>query len=450
MSAEDLLALAERVVAQANSDEQIEVAVSQGLSTTVRVHDGEIESFTSAQTQGIGIRVISDGRQGFASAGTLAESVLKQTLADARDNASFAEPDPHAGLAEPDGVDPVEIDLWSEGVLRTTNEQKIVMAQDLERMVRECDPRISGVRISSYGDSAASFALASTAGIRAASRATSAGVGVQALAADGDQTQTGYSGDGAREPKELDLDGVAKRAVGQAVGMIGATKPKTRKVDLVLDQRMAATVFGLIASTLTGDRVNKGRSPFADRRGETVAAPVLTLSDNPIDARSLGADTHDGEGLACRTNQLIQGGRLEGFLYDAYNGRRAGLASTGSAVRGTRGLPSPGVQALAVEPGPDGNLEDLIAGVEAGVLVFSLAGLHSGVNPVSGDFSVGLEGRVIRGGQLSEPISECTLGSSLQRMLLDIKMLGSDRLFLPSGSSVPSLVIAEVMMSGES
>lgn len=450
MSPTELLRLAERVIEAAKPGEQIEVALSQGQSTSVRVHGGAVESFTAAQNQAVGIRVLAEGRQGFASAGTLDESVLRSTLADARDNASYAEADSDAGLAEPDGVDAVEIDLWNDEVLATTNEAKIEMAIDLERRVRDADTRISGVRVSSYGDGAAAFALASTAGIRAASRATSASIGVQALAVDGERSQTGYASDGARKPGLLDIDSVARRAVSQAVDLIGATKPTTRKLDLVFDQRQAATILGLIASTLTGDRINKGRSPFANRLGEQVASPLLSLVDDPTDHRSLGADTHDGEGLACRRNPLIANGVLQGYLYDAYHGRRAGLASTGSAVRGTRGLPTPGVQALSAEPGPDGDLDELIAGVDVGIFVFSLAGLHSGVNPVSGDFSVGVEGRMIRDGELAEPISECTIGSSLQRLLLDIKKVGSDQLFLPSGVSVPSLVVADVQMSGES
>lgn len=450
MNPDDLLTIADRVVAQTKPGEQLEVAVSRGESTSVRVHGGEVESFTAAQNQGLGIRVISEGRQGFASAGTLDEAVIARTLADARDNARFAEADPDAGLAQPDGVEAVEIDLWNNDVLATTNEQKIDFAARLERLVLNGDPRISGVRVSSYSDGAAAFALASSAGIRASTRATSASLGVQALASDGDRTQTGYASDGARSPSTLDLEGVAARAVSQTIDLIGATQPSTKKVDLVFDQRMAATLLGLISSTLTGDRINKGRSPFVDRLGEQIASPLLTIIDDPTDPRSLGADTHDGEGLACRSNTLINNGELTSYLYDAYHGRRAGVASTGSAVRGTRGLPGPGIQALAVAPGPDGSLEDLISGVQEGVLVFSLAGLHSGVNPVSGDFSVGVEGRAIRDGQLAEPISECTVGSSLQRLLLDIKRLGSDQLFLPSGVSVPSLVVADVMLSGQS
>ncbi len=124
------------------------------------------------------------------------------------------------------------------------------------------------------------------------------------------------------------------------------------------------------------------------------------------------------------------------------------LPSTGSAMRGTRGLPSPGVNAMEVF-GAQGSLDDLIADVEDGVLVFSMKGLHSGVNAVSGDFSVGLDGLRIRNGVVSEPISECTAASTLQRILLNIRALGSDSTALPSGVIVPSMVVDDVMLSGD-
>ncbi|MGB5759958.1 MAG: metallopeptidase TldD-related protein, partial [Acidimicrobiales bacterium] len=270
---------------------------------------------------------------------------------------------------------------------------------------------------------------------------------VQALALDGDRTQTGYAYDGAREPSELNLDRVVDRAVSQTVDLLGSTKPRTGTVDLVLDPHLAATVIGLVAGTLTGDRILKGRSPFVDRVGENVATPALTFVDDPTDPASLGAESHDGEGLACRRVPLVEDGVLQGFLHDSYTGRRSGNGSTGSAVRGTRGLPSPGLQALAVRPG-SGTLDELIADVDHGLLVFSLAGLHSGVNPVSGDFSVGVEGRMIRNGQLAEPVNECTIASTLQRLLLDIKAIGGELVHLPSGVSTPPVVVGDVSLSG--
>lgn len=445
---DQLLAIASRLVDRAEAGEQLEVAVSHGFSTSVRVYGGEVESFTSAESHGVGIRVIRDGREGFASAGTLDVDVLDRMLADARDNATFAEIDPDAGVAEADGVEPVDIDLWRSDVLEMGSDDKVDLALALERAVLAGDDRVTGIRVAAYGDGAGAFALASTSGVRAAARSTSASLSVQALAEDGDRTQTGYAYDGARRASELDLDRVAKRAVSQAVDLIGASKPASQKVDLVLDPHLAATVFGLISGTLTGGRIIKGRSPFIDRLGETIASPLVSMADDPTDPLSLGADSHDGEGLACRRNPLIDAGVLQGYLFDSYTGRRFGGGSTGSAVRGTRGLPSPGVQALSIEGGDGGSLDELVAGVDNGILVFNLAGLHSGVNAVSGDFSVGVEGRMIRNGSLAEPIGECTVGSTLQRLLLDVKAVGSDRRHLPSGVSTPSVVIGDVMLSG--
>ncbi len=443
-----LLDLARAVVARAEPGEELEVAVSAGSSTSIKVHGGEIESMTTADARSVGIRVIRDGRVGFASAGSFDPAVIDQMLGDARDNASFAEPDEFAGLTAPDGVEAVEVDLWRDGVADMPAADKIRLVIDLERRVLDADPRISGVRVSSYGDGSGAGALASTSGIESASRSTSASVSVQALADDGDRSRTGWSWDGARQPQDLDLGPVVAKAVRQATGLIGAEKPDSGTVSLVLDPNLAATVLGLIAGTLTGDRVLKGRSPFADRLGETVGATSLTMVCDPTDPDSLGADDTDGEGLATRRNPLVVDGVLDRYLYDGYSGRRAGVGSTGSAVRGTRSLPGPGVQALGVRPGDGGDLEALIASVDDGVLVYALAGLHSGVNAVSGDFSVGVEGIRIRNGVLAEPISECTLGSTLQRLLLDIRTVGSDLTHLPSGTSTPSLLIDGVRLSG--
>jgi PmbA protein len=210
---------------------------------------------------------------------------------------------------------------------------------------------------------------------------------------------------------------------------------------------LAATVVGILAGTLTGERVVKGRSPFADRVGEAIASPLLTLVDDPTDARSMGAESHDGEGLACRRNVLVEGGHLVGFLHNAWTGRRAGTGSTGSAVRGYRSTPGVGVQALAVAPG-SGTLDELVASVGDGLLVQSLTGLHSGVNAVSGDVSVGAEGIRIRGGRLAEPVREVTLASTLQRMALDVEAVGGDVEWLPGGTGTPSLVIGGIQLSG--
>jgi PmbA protein len=206
-------------------------------------------------------------------------------------------------------------------------------------------------------------------------------------------------------------------------------------------------LLGIVAGMLDGESVIKGRSPFAGRIGEAIASPLLSVTDDPTRTESLGADSWDGEGLACRRNSLIDGGRLQGFLHNSWTARRSGAVSTGSAVRGARSVPGVGARVLVVDPGTR-SFEELIGSIDLGLYVNSFAGLHSGVNPVSGDFSVGADGVMIRGGSLAEPVWEVTIASTLQRLLLDIAEVGGDAEWLPSGDYLASLVIDDVSMGG--
>lgn len=443
----DLADIAQQVVGLARPGEQVEAFVSRSRRLTVRAWNGEVESLTQAEPMGIGVRVIVDGRQGFAHAGTLEATVIGDVLAEARDNLAFTEPDPWVGLAEPDGVaPPTGLVLHHPSLAVAPTADKVRLALELERATVAADPRMS-VRSAVYGDTIAEVAVASTTGIAVASQATACWLTVSALATDGGETQTGVGVGVGRDLSELDPATVAADAVDRATRLLGARPITSRRLTVVLDPRVAASFLGIVAGTLTGDRVLKGRSPFRDRVGERIASARLTLVDDPTDVRSFGADTHDGEGIATRRNVLIDGGVLRSFLHDAYTGRRSGQGTTGNAVRGYASTPSVGVLALQPVPGLR-PLADLVAGVDDGLLVQSVTGLHSGVNPVSGDFSVGAEGLRIVDGELAEPVREVTIASTLQRMLLDLEEVGGDVEWLPSGDCGVSLVISDVSLSG--
>jgi PmbA protein len=175
----------------------------------------------------------------------------------------------------------------------------------------------------------------------------------------------------------------------------------------------------------------------------------VTLVDDPTDARAFSASSHDGEGLACRRNVLISDGLLRMFVFDTVSARRAQTRSTGSAVRGGfAGTPSAGCRALVLAPG-QGGAEEILAAVGEGLYVQSVTGMHSGVNPVSGDFSVGAEGLMIRHGTWAEPVREVTVASTLQRMLQSVVHIGGDLRWLPGVAAGQTLAIADVQLSGE-
>jgi PmbA protein len=451
----DLLTLATSVVEQAQPGEGMEVYVVRGSDTEVRAYEGAVESLTSADSSGVGIRVILEGseeegsRLGFAWAGTLDPAVIEAALTDARDNARYATPDPDVVLARPDGATAVEQDLWDDGVTKTPIEEKIALALELERATRSGDPRIRQVSSADYADGRVEMALASTTGIQSTARRTNAFVSVDAIAGEGADTQTGTGFSVGRGPVDLNPDEAKTEAVERAVRLLGAQKGQSGRYTVVFDPRVVSTLLSVMASALSGEAVVKGRSFFAGRIGESVANAAVTLVDDPTDSRAFTASAYDGEGLACRRNVLIADGMLRMFVFDTVSARRAKMQSTGSAVRGGfAGTPSAGCRALVLQPGSKG-AEEILASVGDGIYVQSVTGIHSGVNTVSGDFSVGAEGLMIRGGALAEPIREVTVASTLQRMLQSIVEIGGDLRWLPGAAAGQTLAIADMQLSGE-
>jgi PmbA protein len=443
----ELLTIAQQVADQAHRGEQVEAFVARYQDTSVRVYEGEVEHLTAASSEGIGVRVIRDGRTGFAYAGTLDPDAIVDALAEARDNVAFGTADEFAGLAEPDGVQIVPQDLWIESLAGFPTERKIALARELEQAALAADARVR-VEESDYGDVLAEAAVATSTGIASAGRETAASLSIGTLADDGDVTHTGFGFTVGRSPDEFDIDKAAREAAERATRLIGATKPSTGKVTVVLDPFVTAQLLRVMSATLNGEAVLKGRSFFAGRLGEAVAAPTITLVDDPTNPLAYTASEVDGEGLATRRNVLIDGGVLRMFVQSSYSARRAVTAPTGNATRGGfSSTPGCGCLALSLVPGTRDQRE-LIADVDDGVLVQSVQGLHSGVNPVSGDFSTGAAGLLIRAGELGPPVKEFTIASTLQRMLHDVVEVGGDEEWLPMAASGVTLVVRDVTMSG--
>ena len=445
MSAHELQDLADRIVAQAKPGEQIEAYISRGGETSIRVYEGEVEHFVSAQSESVGIRVIRDGRTGYAYAGTLDETVLHEVLADARDNVQFGTPDEFAGLAEPDGVAVIKQELWNDALAAFPTEQKIALAKELESLTLAADKRVR-CDDSNYDDAYGETAFATTTGIRAYGRENGCYVSVGTLADDGDETQTGFGFSVGRSPAEFDLPRAAREAADRATRLLGATKPQSKRTTVVLDPYVTAQFLRVLSGSFSGENVQKGRSFFAERMGEVVANPIITLIDDPTNPLAYSATELDGEGLAARRNVLIENGMLKTFLHSSYSARRGNTKSTGNAVRSGG---TPGVSCLAMQLTPGTATQDeLIANVDDGVLVQMVQGLHSGVNPISGDFSTGASGLAIANGKVGAPVREFTIASTLQKMLLDVVAIGGDVEWLPMSATGVSLVIRDVTLSG--
>jgi PmbA protein len=451
MTRVDLLELTRGVAATARPGEQVEAYAVRTRETDVEVFGGEIESLAVAGVQGVGVRIVSDHRQGFAWVGSLDAGMVAETIAEARDNATFAEPDEWSGLATPAdaaGIAAPDLDLWREELLAVSTDDKVRYAIELDTRVAGADPRIRGVESTSYGDGAVEAAVASSTGVDATVRRTVCSAHSFAMAEADGQTQTGYGFSVGRTFSDLDADHIVAMATERALRLLGARQPKSRRLAVVLDPLVTAQFLGVLSAAFNGESMLKGRSLFLDRVGEAVGSPIIDLADDPTDPLMPGATTHDAEGVPCRRNPLVSAGVLQGFLHNSATARRAGTRTTGSATRaGYTSTPGVGVRALRLEPGARGP-DEILASLPDALYVQSVSGLHSGTNPVSGDFSVGAEGLVVRDGALAEPVREVTIASTLPRMLLDIAEIGSDVTPLGGSTAGVTLVVSEMTMSG--
>ena len=236
------------------------------------------------------------------------------------------------------------------------------------------------VEQSEYADSLGEAAVATSTGIRAAGRESGCYVVVSTLASEGDETQTGFAFSVGRTPGELDIAKAAGEGAERATRMLGGVKPASKRLTVVLDPYVTAQFLSVLSATLNGESVLKGRSLFADRVGEEVASPLVTLVDDPTNPLAFSATPVDGEGLATRRTPLIDGGVLQGFVQSSYSGRRSGTASTGNAVRGFKSTPSCGASRCSWRPGTRPQA-DLIAGIDDGVLIQEVAGHALGREP---------------------------------------------------------------------
>ncbi|HJP66291.1 MAG TPA: TldD/PmbA family protein [Actinomycetota bacterium] len=443
----DLVDLCRQAVEAADGSGHVEAYAEETTRTSVRVRGGEVEALTSAASRGIGVRVIEDGRLGYAYAADPDQAEVVALVERAREAARFAEPDEANVLPGLVDVDPLE------GMLRPSQldvpaERKVQTAVELERAAVSARSEVRKVESVSYGDAVSRAAIASTHGGPLEYSRTDCWVSVHSLAERDGETQTGFAFRHERELAELAWEEAAAEAADRAARLLGGTKPTSARVPVVLDPVAATAFLSVLAGGLSAESVQKGRSPLASLVDQEVASPSVTLVDDGRLLEGPAAAPFDDEGVATGRTTLIDAGVLRGFLHNTRTAARGGTRSTGNAGRGGYRTP-PGVSPtnLFVERG-EGTVDGLLAAADGGVFVQEVSGLHSGANPVSGEFSVGAVGLRVRDGALAEPLREMTVASTLLDVLRSVQLVASDLRFLGGSLAAPTILVGEMTVAG--
>jgi PmbA protein len=434
--------------AMAAGADEADAWCEESAEREIRVYDGEVESLTDASSRGVGVRVFRGGRLGYAYGTDLSGDAVAALAREAGEAAAVADPDEFAGLPEEPGAAAVD-GLRSPELEGWTTERKVELALDIERAAR-AHPDVSQVEQVVYADADARAALASSRGFDGSFEATTAWAYASAFAGEGADLMTGMGLGLGRDPSALDAEAIGREAAERAAELKGARQPGSRRCPVVLDAFVAASFVGFVGGMLSADAVQRGRSLFAGKEGEEIASSALRVVDDGTLPDGLASAPFDGEGSPQRRVPLIEDGRLRTFLFDSRTARKAGRETNGSATRTSyRTPPSVGTSNLVIEAG-DATFDELVASAGDGLYVTDVAGLHSGVNPISGNFSVGATGRLIEGGELGAPVREITIASDLVSMLKAVQAVGSERRWVPFGGSVQAapVLLAEMAVSG--
>jgi PmbA protein len=232
---------------------------------------------------------------------------------------------------------------------------------------------------------------------------------------------------------------IGYRAGTRAVARLNPTRPKPGKYPVLFDPRVSSTLIGHFAGAIGGSSIARKTSFLLDKLGARIFAEGVSIVDDPLRLRGLRSRPFDGEGVRVSRQELVSGGVLKTWIAESAAARQLGIAPTGHAARGVGGSPGASPSNLYLEPGKRSRAELLAAFPEA-VLIIELIG--QGVNPVTGDYSRGAVGFMVRGGEIAEPVAEITIASNLIDMFATLEP-GSDLEFR-RGVDAPTLLVPEM------
>ena len=444
---EDFLSLGEFVCARAKvlGAAEAEAYLADNREIAIEVRNGQVETMKQARDQGLGLRVRTGNRTGFAFTSDLApaalEEVLRQALANARETAE----DPYRRLPAPAPGYP-DLNLFDSGILNAPLEKKIELAKTLEEAAREEDARVKIIESSTYQDSQVEITLVNSLGLHNTYRATYCGLYLSLVAEENGDQQTGFALDFRLRFSALDSRRVGSEAARRATRLLGAKPVTTRKVPVIFEPYVAVGFLGLLAPALSAEAVQKGRSLFRGKVGQQIAAAKINLVDDGLLADGIASAPFDGEGVPMSRTVGIDRGVLQGFLHNTYTAAKDQTVSTGNGARPSfKATPEVGATNFFLEPG---NLspEKLIGDLQDGFYVTEVIGMHT-ANPISGDFSVGAAGILIERGELTRPVRGVAIAGNIQELLLQVDGVGNDLRFLGS-QGAPTLRIAGISVGG--
>jgi PmbA protein len=411
-------------------------------SSAVEVRLGELEDVSRSEGEQIGLRLFDDQRSATVSSSDLSHEAMDVLVERCIAMAREAPEDPYAGLAPQDMLQSGELPFLDPFDPREPDPAEL-RARALEAETAALAvPGVANSSGAGASASASTIALATSGGFSGAYRTSAHSSSVAVVAGEGAIMQRDYASHSVRHLEDLDPAAEIGRKAGErAAARLNPTRPKPGKYPVLFDKRVSASLLGHLAGAITGSSIATRTSFLQEKLGQRVFADGVTIVDDPLRLRGLRSRPFDGEGVRVSRQELVSGGILNQWIAESASARQLGILPTGHAARGVGGAPGVSPTNLYLEAGSRSR-EELLAAFPEALLVIELIG--QGVNPVTGDYSRGAVGFMVRGGELAEPVSEITIAFNLVDMFAGLEP-ASDLEFR-RGIDAPTILVPEMMV----
>lgn len=427
--------------------DEAEVFVQASNSSAIKFYNGNLEEFSLADTNGAQLLVRSGNKWANAYTEQIEEETIDFLLDKVEASLDVAEENADQSLYVPEAGETLA-DLPKRGHFDFDSEKIISYLQNLSNKAGELSKEIK-VTMTSVGFQSGHKILLNSQGLDKEEKGSAAYVMIYVVLDRDGEMKSDMAFRFIENLEEVDPAELAGEAIEKASSAYGAKSMKAGTYPIVIENRTFSSLFSAALSAgFSSEMVQKGMSLLADKKGEQIAAEVLNVYDDPASEHALVPSNFDDEGVPRQNLPLIEKGVLKNFFYNLETAKKDNLESTGNASRSYKSKSTPGPGFIRFVPG-EKDFSELLQEVGSGLLITSLQGLHSGLDPISGDFSLPANGFLIEDGKKGRPVNQITIAGNILDLLKNIRQLGSDAVLTMDNSYVPSVIVDNVAVSGE-
>lgn len=449
----DIMSFKEKIFEKAKLEgfSDFEIYYGKSESLEIGIYEGDIDNYNVNTTLGVSFRGIYNGKMGYSYTELIDEDSVNILVLSAKDSAlSIDNEDEEFIYGEKEEYK--SICGFNEELSKLPVEKKIEFALDLEKKASTMDPKVSSVAGCEVQEETIEYGIMNSKGINLTHKQNFLVTYVAPVVSDKDLKYDGFVFKVDNDLKNLNSENLAKEAVQEALSRIGGESVNSGEYKIVLRNDVMAMLLATFIGNFSAENVQKGLSLLKGKVGRKIASSKVTLVDDPHLEGGLYSTPFDAEGVATYKKDMIKEGTLNTLLYNLKAAAKDGVKSTGNAHKSSYASPV-GISPTNcyIEKG-EKSFEELIAYTKDGVFITDLAGLHSGANAVTGDFSLAAKGFVIENGKLGKPVEQITIAGNFFKLLEDIEEIANDlKATIPMGANYlsPSLLVKSLSVAGK-